>query len=110
MSYESMLALDENNPKRGVKKHVLDKLHTVRPMQVPILVDVASRLNGLKAHAEKTSITHRAKVLKTPWHLTRSCHPIGTLISPARSSSVSIVAEFHVEFIKIGHNWSGGTV
>lgn len=29
-----MLALDENNPKRGVKKHVLDKLHMVRPLQL----------------------------------------------------------------------------
>ena len=30
LSYESMLALDENNPKRGVKKQVLDRLHSVR--------------------------------------------------------------------------------
>ena len=29
LSYESMLALDENNPKRGVKQHVLDKLQSV---------------------------------------------------------------------------------
>lgn len=29
LSYESMLALDENNPKRGVKLPVLDRLHLV---------------------------------------------------------------------------------
>ena len=25
-SYEAMLALDENNPRRGVKKHILEQL------------------------------------------------------------------------------------
>lgn len=32
LSYESMLALDENNPKRGVKKQALDRLQSVRPL------------------------------------------------------------------------------
>ena len=30
MSYESMLALDEHNPRRAVRAHVLDGLQTVR--------------------------------------------------------------------------------
>jgi hypothetical protein len=29
-TYEAMLALDENNPRRGVRKSVLDKLPAVR--------------------------------------------------------------------------------
>lgn len=31
ISYEQMLALDENNPRRGVMKMVLDQLPNVRP-------------------------------------------------------------------------------
>lgn len=31
-SYEAMLALDENNPRRGVKKHILEQLPHVRAL------------------------------------------------------------------------------
>lgn len=36
ISYEQMLALDENNPRRGVMKMVMDQLPTVRPLQLDI--------------------------------------------------------------------------
>ena len=34
-SYEAMLALDENNPRRGVKKHILEQLPHVRIPHCP---------------------------------------------------------------------------
>ena len=36
-SYEAMLALDENNPRRGVKKHILEGLpHVWHPFQTEL--------------------------------------------------------------------------
>lgn len=32
LNYEAMLALDENNVRRGVRKAVLERLHTARPL------------------------------------------------------------------------------
>jgi hypothetical protein len=37
-SYEAMLALDENNPRRGLRKNVLDRLPTVRIMLTSFIV------------------------------------------------------------------------
>ena len=45
-SYEAMLALDENNPRRGVKKHILEGLpHVWHPFQTRL-----GSMDGLDEH------------------------------------------------------------